>query len=368
MKKKILVSLLALFFASSGLAGSISVNPSYMHLGTLQPGQTETVTLYINSRGYSQSFSVRPEYSDPLTSSVFNGLGPVRPDAYSQEDIKSWVRFPEGSYRITPSSSRRVTVNGETVMADGTVKMTIVVPSDAEPGYHAGSIKLNPSLSNSKQGFGTSVRVQTFSQFSFKVSGNANRNLGVTDVQVIRTGEESAKLRTYVKNYGSVTTRVRGGTLKILTMNGQRLTKVDATGKLIPPGQTKVVKSFWEGNLEGGRYQVSGSLNYVTGKATLSETFNLPDRIQVRDANDSNNQTGGGSQTSEKEPLPLWLVVLALVILGVLMYSFEIDPVWILAIVGFLGIAAFILMSSISNIYLAGLLISAVLLTYYGLM
>jgi hypothetical protein len=127
------------------------------------------------------------------------------------------------------------------------------------------------------------------------------------------------------------------------------------------------VPSYWVegGGIEEGTYQIDGNVNYMTGSATASGSFSLPgfDVVEVVPSDDG----GEGSQEDGGGGLPVWLVVMVLALLGVLMWGFDIEPFWILVVVGVLGISAFILMSGLPNFLLAVLLIMVGIVIYGGM-
>lgn len=60
----------------------------------------------------------------------------------------------------------------------------------------------------------------------------------------------------------------------------------------------------------------------------------IPD-IEISPADSYNNSTGQNSVAPSRES---WIIIMGLVFLGVLMYSFEIDPKWIVMLVGLTGL------------------------------
>jgi len=56
----------------------------------------------------------------------------------------------------------------------------------------------------------------------------------------------------------------------------------------------------------------------------------LPD-IQINSVDDYNNSTG---QASSGQSTLSWIIVLVLVFLGVVIYSFDIDPKWVVILIG----------------------------------
>ncbi|MFB6076622.1 MAG: hypothetical protein ABEK12_00640 [Candidatus Nanohaloarchaea archaeon] len=152
-----------------------------------------------------------------------------------------------------------------------------------------------------------------------------------------------------------MTTSVRGGQLKIRDIRGNVIREIPIGSRVLKPGETEIIEASWYGSgVEQGQYQVSGNVNYLSDRATITgRMFSLPGGIQVVPP----NATGDEPRQPGKEPLPIWLVAMVLALLGVLMYSFEIEPVWIAGTIGFLAIAAGIVLTGIPDYTLAILII-----------
>jgi len=61
----------------------------------------------------------------------------------------------------------------------------------------------------------------------------------------------------------------------------------------------------------------------------------LPD-IQINSVDEYNNSTG---QASSGQSTLSWLIILTLVFLGVVIYSFDFDPKWMVLLIGFIAVA-----------------------------
>jgi hypothetical protein len=143
-----------------------------------------------------------------------------------------------------------------------------------------------------------------------------------------------------------------GGGIKILGTEGEKLGGVGLSGRTIRPGEYVTITETWQPDeLEGGQYQAAANIDYKTGKLTASQPFSIPDSIEIVPEDDSGTGSSN-TATGEKNPLPLWLILMALTVLGVLMYSFDIDPIWIIGLLGILGASTYILLSSVSNLFL----------------
>ena len=241
------------------------------------------------------------------------------------------------------------------------------IPENAEPGYRYGNIRLNPQFTDLEQeGSGARVVTPTRIPYSFRVAGEVERNIIAQDVRGFRLGEDRAAVEVLLRNQGTVTTSTEEFEMEVFDSNRNVETTLQASGTILGPGESQWVDASWtdRNGVEEGNYQIDGEVDYFTGSAYASGSFSLPDFdvVEVRP-----DDSPAVDNEDERESVPLWLVVMVLVILGVLMWSFGIEPFWILAIVGFIGISAFILMSGISNMLLVVLLIVVGIVVYGGL-
>ncbi|MFB6145136.1 MAG: hypothetical protein ABEJ99_01375 [Candidatus Nanohaloarchaea archaeon] len=371
MKKLAVFTLLALFIASQAAAVSVGAAPGVKDLGTLNRGQTYEVTFYITTNA-KEPFEIDPQYSSPLTS-IFQRYGnrayDFNPDNASQESIKSWVKFRnKGRYVIDPSTVKVIRLaNGGMTRAAGKVTFDIRVPNDAEPGYHAGALELHPDFSTGGSGNQVRLIAQPHLLFTFKVPGVAVRDLKVTRVRGLRSGDNSARLLVNVKNTGTVTTQITKSDFKVLSKDGESMAELSPGGAIIKPGEVKRIKMTWTqpDELKAGNYVLRGTSDYMTGKAFVDQPFSITDFIQIKNTGAATNNNTGGGNGGSKSALPTWLVVMVLVLLGVIMYSFDIDPVWIILIVGIAAISVFVLMTDLPIWLIAIALIIGVGMVYW---
>ncbi len=367
--KKLLIAALLITMISGVSAQSTGAAPSFQNLGEVQPGQTIKATVYVTGT-YEEAYAVVPEAQDPLTSKFLDPeSSPISVQEYSEEDIRDWVVFDQNSYTVTPSNSTPyVLSNGAEVNANGEVTFNIRIPNDAEPGWHAGAISLNPQSSSSVSGYGATAEAVTQPAFVFDVQGvqEPERLIEVVDVRGIRTGENSARIDMRIANRGTVTTSVRSADIDVYNREtGNKSGELQTGTKLFAPGQTEVVSFNMEsGSLEAGNYALNGTLDYSSSEAFIGQqTFTLASQIRTNpedpDDFDTPDQTSDGSST------PLWLLGMFVLVLAAVMYSFGFDLFWIIIGAGFIGIGLFILISPASNWLLLILLTTPVIIMYY---
>lgn len=368
--KKLVIATLLITMISGATAQSTGAAPSFQNLGEVQPGQTVRSTIYVTGTSYDQPYAVGPEAVAPLASKMLNPQeAPFPVEQYSEETISEWVIFDQETYIVDPNNSTPyVLANGAQINANGEVTFNIRVPEDAEPGWHSGSVALNPQTSSGGTGFGSSAQTVSRPTFVFDVETGQepSRRIEVVDARGIRTGDSSARIDMRVVNRGTVTTSIRGGDMDVY--NRATNTKVGDLSlgyQSLSPSQSEVISlDFDSGNVSAGSYVINGTLDYSSSEAFVGgQTFALTSQIQTspEDPEEFNESTGGEEESST----PLWLLGLFVLVLATVMYSFGFDLFWIIVGAGFIGIGVFILVSPASNWLLLILLTTPVIIMYY---
>ena len=344
-----------------GISTSVGAIPGNVDFGEVQPGTSEEVKLYLRSSDIREEYVVEPSLSEMRSERKFSDNFDGREEV-SEENAKEW--FDIGQQEIDPNSiieDPDLDIENPPNV-EGVVEVSLDVPEDAEPGYRRGIIYLNPELeSEGPSGAGASLIGEARITYQLKVSGRAERDVEITDLRAFRMSEDEVSVEVRLENTGTVTASTSRVQVGVQDSSGNNLATVNTGGSSLEPRESRWVASEWnEDRIDEGRYYMEGEMDYITGEAYISDSVNLPgiDRVEV---------VPDDSPASEQESnLPSWLVVMILVVLGVLMWSFEIDPVWIFGIIGVLGISGFILISGLSNVLLAGVLIPALLIIYLG--
>ena len=371
MERLLGLAILMVFMASAASADSIGVAPGFQDFGEIQRGESRVANLYITTSGYENAFAVAPQTGDPLTSTFMDSQdSPVSVDEYTSEEIDSWIRFDQNTYTVTPGNTTPYTLaDGTPVNAAGRVQFYIDVPQDAEPGYHAGMLNVNPQLGDSGTGFGASARGQSMYNFVFRVPGNVERSIDVVDARGIRTADDEARIDMRVANRGTVTTAIQGADVDVVNRQTQELIDELSLGyHELAPGESTVISStVRSSNISQGTYQINGTLEYIGGSSFVNQqTFSLADSITTEPPGSDSfgDETQGTDQGSEGGPV--WLLALFVALVAVLMYAFEFDMFSIVLIGGGLGIVGFILMTGIPNWTLLILLTSTAGILMYG--
>lgn len=337
MKRTVLLMLL-LVFAGNAAAVYVGTAPGVKDLGTVERGEQREVKFYITTN-VQDPFLLQPSFERPQPSLYRqnNSRYSFEPSEASQEDISDWVEFRQESFEVDPSTREVVSLaGGGAVTTQGEVTFDLEVPQNAEPGYHAGSVAINPQLAPSGGGAAVTTLGVTRFVFVFRVPGEATRDIEIERVNGFRIADDRARVDFILRNEGTVTSRISRAETDVYDKFGNLSGTIVTGGEYLSPGETRVVSSYWNNpELEPGEYRVSGTMDYVTGQAFLDDTIDISDYIQVR------NGTGDGVIEDEAGN-SLFLILMVLVVLAALMYYMAISPVAILATVGVIGISAYI--------------------------
>ncbi len=369
--KKLVIATLLITMISGVTAQSTGAAPSFQNLGEVQPGQTLRGTIYVSGTSFEEPYPVAPSAEMPVSSKVLNPEdSPIPVQEYSEEDITDWVSFDQETSTIDPTNSTPyVLSNGDTINANGQVSFNVRVPNDAEPGWHAGVVSLNPQTGGGS-GFGALTQTVSLPMFVFNVQTGESpeRRLEVVDARGLRTGSNSARVDLRVANRGSVTTSLQGGNIDIYNRATNNKVHSASVGYYsLSPGQSDVIPlDFDSPNVTQGSYMVNGTLDYSSsqtfiGQQTISIASEAPENPSDPEDFNNNNNTNTQSESST----PLWLLGLFVVVLATIMYSFGFDLFWIIVGAGFIGIGLFILVSPASNWLLIVLLTTPVIIIYY---
>jgi len=358
-RRVICLSVLTILLSSLAASASVGTAPSSFNFGEVEPGESIEKDIYVRTN-FNEEFYVNPSVSTGPSNDIFSRtIG----SEVSEADIDDWIDLENEAF-IDPNNTETYQLSdGDSVNANGHFNFRLDVPSNAEPGYYFGRIRLNPQVSEEGAGAGTTNWGETRPTLRFRVSGQAERSIEVTDINGIRIGEDQVQLIMQLQNTGTVTTRLDGGNLSILDEEGYEIDEVNVPSATLAPGEVAEVDRTWRyDGLEGGNYQVDGLGDYRTGETYISGDFSVSSVIQQREAIDEPE----AEQDGEEFDMPFTLVIMLLMILGAVLYFFEIDFFWIVVIVGFVGISAFIFFSAASNLLILILLGLIGVTVYYG--
>jgi hypothetical protein len=320
-------------------AQSIGVFPSEANFGTVERGETVSTDVYLSVSGQDQNFVTRPEYSPVSTSFVKDLELDTAPnythEEVSMEDWSAWLGFPRSEVVIDPSTT--LSANGRSFQ--GRIPIRVSVPQDAEPGWHVARLNINAQLAEGADGTGVGVQAVVNPIVAVRVPGDVEREFELVSSRGVRTGTDEALVRITVQNTGTVTSTLRNTRFSVVSQTDGSTAKTDPSqGVTLSPGEQQSLEAYWSAqNLPAGNYRTQAAVSYMTGSFFVDEQVQITDFIQenVNVESPDDNRTGslgepGGDAT--------WIILLVLVILAVVMYSFDVDPVWIIAISSILGL------------------------------
>jgi len=363
----LILTLVIVALTQGAYSSSIGTVPSSFDLGELEPGESIEQDVFIRTE-FSQEFSISPSLSEGPRSRHFSTDSRFYGEV-TEAEFESWIDI-EGA-TINPNESEEVDLNGEGLgdqedvseeEAEGDFSFSIDVPNNAEPGYYFGSLRLNPEITGGDDGAGTTNWGETSPTIRFRVPGQVDRNIEVTDVNGIRVGENRVQIVVQLTNTGTVTTRITEGEMSIIEED-RSIDNMSFPAITLAPGETAEVDRTWSNSeVSGGTYQVEGVGDYRTGETYISGDFTITDVI--RDPVDIDEPE---AETEDDTDIPYTLLLMVLLFLGVILYLLEVDLVWTIIFVGVTGIGLFILFSSAPS-YLILILAAIIGVTlYYGI-
>lgn len=90
---------------------------------------------------------------------------------------------------------------------------------------------------------------------------------------------------------------------------------------------------------------VTGAQNNTSSQESSGILSSLPD-IQINSIDRHNTSTG---QANSNQSTLSWIIILGLVFLGVVLYSFDIDPKWIVLLIGVATLVFFLTRSGLMS-------------------
>ncbi|MBC5793080.1 MAG: hypothetical protein H8Z69_03510 [Nanohaloarchaea archaeon] len=339
---------------------SVGVAPGFKDLGNVEPGQSLDITFYVVTSDVDDVFNLQPNLGKPMVSDIFSGQF-TEPDEVSEEDFESWADFQQ-DYSINPNTTKEYSYSGGTINAQGKMTFSLNIPNDAEPGYHVGTVNLNPRLDRATgSGYGTSTLGLTVPRFVFRVDGNAEREVKLADLRGIRIGENEVQVIAQMRNTGTVTTSITEGNATVVE-NGRREGVINFNEVKLEPGEFGEITGIWRGNIEGGNYEIEGMADYRTSDAYIEGDISFTDIIQEKVEVEDPAETGENSEPG----LPVWMYALVFAALASMLYAFELRAVWIFGILGSLGVTLLFIQSVVSLPIAAVLITTVASITYYG--
>ena len=235
----------------------------------------------------------------------------------SEEDISKWISFPQNPVLIDPSYKTYIRLaNGETIAANKKIAFYLNIPRNAEPGYHMGSISIDPQMS-SELGTGVSTIGISRIVFTFKVPGRVERDFSIISIEARRSSANDVEFDILVKNKGTVTTSFRISEVKVFDSEGNIVTVISSGWSKLRPGETGIIPVYWhpKTNVAGKPFTVKAKISWNYGESSYTQDVRIPEKIEIRKASQS-----------KCSAYPMWFVVATVIAVMVGVYYFDSMP------------------------------------------
>lgn len=308
---------LIISFSSSGHALALGMAPGVRDMGDVVRGQDIPVEFYLTSntdKPLVVSLTYIQVHMDMYRTEKRTYYTFI-PSESSEEDISTWITFPQNPILVSPGNQKVVHLpDGKVAKFNQKVTAILHVPKDAEPGYHAGAINLNPII-HQEGSAGTSISTIGITRFVFvfKIPGPAYREGTIIDFVAERNAKDKVRVDVLFKNTG--TTTISASPEKITIFDNYGVVKDNiAAGQIkrIAPGKTDIISGYWydsEG-IDSGNYRAEATVNYITGSATKESTIHIPAQITIPDIPD----------VATKNEIPWWFILIIMALIGLYIY------------------------------------------------
>lgn len=317
IKNLIAIGIIILSILPTANALSIGAAPGAMDLGSL-PRSTERLVEFYVMTNSDKDILVSVDYI-PVHASMYqketHTYYTFVPSKASEEDISKWLTFPQKSVLVSPTQTQIVSLpDGSSVRYNKKVSLIVKVPKDAEPGYHAGAINLQPKIDSTGGGTGIFSVGVTRIIFVFNVPGFAERSGNIIDMEAERVAENKARVDVLFKNTGTTTITARLEKIELFDNFGLVAENI-ANGQLkkVKPGQVAILSGYWVENdkIKSGDYDSNALISYITGNTIKEQSISIPSIITIP----KNIPT-----PEPKHEFPWWLVVIVMLLIGLYIY------------------------------------------------
>lgn len=274
-----------LIFICNVTAISVGTAPGVYDLGEVDPGRDYAFTFYLMTNSPSDILvslayiRVHPDIYERNHTGSYTFI----PVEASQEDISSWIELPRKTFLLSPANVKTVHLpGGGTVRANEEADVIVHVPENAEPGYHAGAISLNPQFAAGGRGTGVATIGVTRFIFVFRVRGEVRRGGRIMAMVGERIKENKAKINVLFKNTGTCTVKAWVDELKIYDKFGNLTATLRSGPANVKAGEIANLQAYWvSGDIKQGEYRAEARVSYLSGHTTLTERVNIPAVIMV---------------------------------------------------------------------------------------
>ena len=294
----------------------IGVSPGVIDLGDVPRGKEVAVSFYIISNTREPlpvTLSYVPVHRDVLFKEKSDPYVMI-PAEVSEEDISSWIEFPQNPYILDPNNVKVITLpDGTSIKYNRKATFILKVPKDAEPGYHAGAINIIPKLRVETSG-GAGVATVGITRLIcvFRVPCVAERKGTIIDFEAEREAKNRVRIDVLFKNTGTTTITARLSELQIKDNEGNVIDLLAGSATRIAPGDTVVLHGFWTSSEEipSEKVRVEAKVDYITGQVTKEDVIKIPAEIVAKVQ----------ERASPKRKIPWWFLMIILALIGLYVY------------------------------------------------
>ena len=316
---KFAAAFLILFILSSTTASALAIGtaPGVRDMGDVVRGQDIPVEFYLTSntdKNIIVTLSYIQVHMDMYRTEKRTYYTFI-PSESSEEDITSWITFPQNPLLVSPGNQKVIYLpDGTSIKYNQKVTAILHVPKDAEPGYHAGAINMKPVLETAGGG-GASVSTVGITRFVFvfKIPGKAYREGTIIDFEAERNSKKKVRVDVLFKNTG--TTTISASPEKITIFDNYGIVKDNiAAGQIkrVAPGKTEIISGYWydDKGVDAGNYRAEATINYITGSTTKESTIHVPTEITIPEV----------PEVTTKQEIPWWFILIIMALIALYVY------------------------------------------------
>jgi hypothetical protein len=228
--------------------GSIGISPLIFELSGNQGEVIENILKVYNPSSDS-TIQVRMQVED-IAPSGDSGQVTVEPAESESYSLASWVQYDKEEFSLSPREEK-------------IIKFTIVVPKNAEPGGHYGSILAGVRAIAGIEATGSLILPRVGSLILLTIPGEIKENLTIKDFSAPRYSEYGPINFTFrFENKGTAHVKPTG-LITITNWLGKKVADVGFSSKNVLPGAVRKFETSWENKwIFGGRYTATLSGSY----------------------------------------------------------------------------------------------------------
>lgn len=228
--------------------GSIGISPLIFELSGNQ-GEIIENLLKVYNPSSDSTIQVRMQVED-IAPSGDSGEVTVEPADSESYSLASWVQYDKGEFSLKPKEEK-------------IIKFTIVIPNNAEPGGHYGSILAGVRAIAGIEATGSLILPRVGTLLLITIPGEIKENLTIKDFSAPRYSEYGPVNFTFrFENQGTAHVKP-AGLITITNWLGRKVVDVEFSSKNVLPGAVRKFEASWQNKwIFGGRYTATLSGSY----------------------------------------------------------------------------------------------------------